>query len=113
MVAQLSSRLVSLGSSRRYYACRIFASRSVGRCFACELAAGSGSLRLSVRRAGVLDLLRVALHCSLRYLCNFAGYRLLAWGAYWWKFAALRRPRGRHGVISLAHRLRCMAHESG
>src|SRR4029077_17195917 len=65
-----------------------------------------------VQRVGLLDLLRVALHCGIRYFRNFAGYWLFTWRDYRRQFNALRCPRGRNGVVGLAHRLRRMARES-
>ena len=113
MVTQLSSCLVSLGSSRRSHPRRVSAPCSVRRCIARKFATGSGSLCLFIRRTYLLDLLRFALHRRFRYFCNLARHRLVAWRDYRRQPGALRRARGRHGVVGLAHRLRCMARESG
>ena len=46
------------------------------------------------------------------YFRNLARDRLVAWGNYRREYYALWRPRGRHCVVGLAHRLRCLARES-
>src|SRR4030095_3666301 len=67
--------------SRQCYPCRILASGGLRRRISSQFASGSRPLRLLVRRIGLLDLLRFALHCCLRYFRNCAGHRLVAlWG---------------------------------
>src|SRR6185436_7789837 len=112
MVAQLPSSLVSLGSSRWSHPRRVPAPCSVRRCIARKFATGSGSLCLFIRRTYLLDLLWFALHRRFRYFCNLAPHRLVAWRDYRRELRAFRRPRGRHGVVGLVDRLRCMARES-
>src|SRR6476620_12492989 len=113
MVAQLPSCLVSLGSSRWSHPRSVLAPCSLRRCIARKFAAGSGSLCLFIRRTYLLDLLWFALHRRFRYFCNLAPPRLVAWRDYRRELRAFRRPRGRHGVVGLADRLRCMVRESG
>ena len=112
MVAQLPSCLVSLGSSRRHHACRVFASRSLGDASLANLPPEAGLY------ACLFGGLVFWIFCGSRqtvdlcHLRDLARDRLVAWGNYGREYHALWRPRGRHGVIGLAHRIHCLARES-
>src|SRR6516164_8231825 len=79
VVAQLSSRLVSPGSDRWNYAGGVSPSRGLRRRVAGQFASRNRALRLLVRWAGFLDLLRFTLHRRFSYIRDRARHRIVAW----------------------------------